>query len=51
MQTRLDGLQLNTWMMPFAQFYSLPNSLVQLGAGTGAQPFKTRRTTTTGWPG
>jgi uncharacterized protein (DUF885 family) len=41
MQIRLDGLQLNSWMMPFAQFYSLPNSLVQLGAGTGAQPFKT----------
>ena len=41
MQTRLEGLQLNTWMMPFAQFYSLPNTLGQLGAGTGAQPFKT----------
>ena len=41
MKTRLDGLKLTTWMMPFAQFYSLPNSLVQLGAGTGAQPFKT----------
>jgi uncharacterized protein (DUF885 family) len=31
MQIRLDGLKLNSWMMPFAQFYSLPNSLVQLG--------------------
>ncbi|AWM33086.1 DUF885 domain-containing protein [Hymenobacter nivis] len=41
MQIRLDGLQLNSWMMPFAQFYSLPNTLVQLGAGTGSQPFKT----------
>ncbi|GAB3328778.1 DUF885 family protein [Hymenobacter humi] len=41
MQNRLEGLQLNTWMMPFAQFYSLPNTLGQLGAGTGAQPFKT----------
>jgi uncharacterized protein (DUF885 family) len=41
MQIELDGLKLNSWMMPFAQFYSLPNSLVQLGAGTGAQPFKT----------
>ncbi|RZK22736.1 MAG: DUF885 domain-containing protein [Hymenobacter sp.] len=41
MQMRLAGLQLNSWMMPFAQFYSLPNSLVQLGAGTGSQPFKT----------
>ena len=41
MQIELEGLQLHSWMMPFAQFYSLPNSLVQLGAGTGAQPFKT----------
>ena len=42
-KTRLDGLKQPTWMMPFAQFYSLPNSLVQLGAGTGEQPFKTPR--------
>ena len=41
MKTRLEGLALNSWMMPFAQFYSLPNTLGQLGAGTGAQPFKT----------
>ncbi|HEX8426745.1 DUF885 domain-containing protein [Hymenobacter sp.] len=41
MQSRLNGLKLNSWMMPFAQFYSLPNTLGQLGAGTGAQPFKT----------
>ena len=41
MQSRLEGLQQRTWMMPFAQFYSLPNTLGQLGAGTGAQPFKT----------
>lgn len=41
LQSRLEGLRLNTWMMPFAQFYSLPNTLGQLGAGTGAQPFKT----------
>ncbi|WP_426061892.1 DUF885 domain-containing protein [Hymenobacter sp. B1770] len=41
MQNRLEGLKQNSWMMPFAQFYSLPNSLGQLGAGTGAQPFKT----------
>ncbi|MDF7813677.1 DUF885 domain-containing protein [Hymenobacter sp. YC55] len=41
MESRLNGLKLNSWMMPFAQFYSLPNTLGQLGAGTGAQPFKT----------
>ena len=38
---RLAGLQLNNWMMPFNQFYALPNSLAQLGAGTGDQPFAT----------
>ncbi|WP_310396460.1 DUF885 domain-containing protein [Hymenobacter sp.] len=43
LQARLDGLKQNTWLMPFAQFYSLPNTLGQLGAGTGAQPFKTVR--------
>ncbi|GAA3986073.1 DUF885 domain-containing protein [Hymenobacter antarcticus] len=41
MRSRLEGLRLNTWMMPFAQFYSLPTTLGQLGAGTGAQPFRT----------
>ena len=43
MRTRLEGLHLNTWMMPFAQVYSLPTTLVQLGTGTGAQPFRTVR--------
>ena len=43
MRSRLEGLRLNTWMMPFAQFYSLPTTLSQLGAGTGAQPFRTVR--------
>lgn len=38
---QLDGLKQNSWMMPFAQFFSLPNTLPLLGAGTGAQPFKT----------
>jgi len=27
MESRLNGLKLNSWMMPFAQFYSLPNTL------------------------
>jgi uncharacterized protein (DUF885 family) len=40
---RLDGLNQNTWLMPFAQFYSTPTVLPMLGAGTGAQPFKTVR--------
>ncbi|GAB3730332.1 DUF885 family protein [Hymenobacter agri] len=43
MRMRLEGLRLNTWMMPFAQIYSLPTTLGQLGTGTGAQPFRTVR--------
>ncbi|GAA4034523.1 DUF885 family protein [Hymenobacter glaciei] len=43
MRTRIEGLRLNTWMMPFAQIYSLPTTLGQLGTGTGAQPFRTVR--------
>ena len=43
MGIRLEGLRLNTWMMPFAQFYSLPTTFGQLGTGTGAQPFRTVR--------
>jgi uncharacterized protein (DUF885 family) len=38
---QLDGLKQNSWMMPFAQFFSLPNTLPLLGSGSGAQPFKT----------
>ncbi|MBO3271843.1 DUF885 domain-containing protein [Hymenobacter defluvii] len=41
MQTRLGGLKLNTWQMPFQQFWGLPLTMGQLGAGTGNQPFKT----------
>ena len=43
MRSRLEGLRLNSWMMPFAQVYSLPTTLGQLGTGTGAQPFRTVR--------
>ena len=43
MQTKLAGLQLNTWMMPFQQFWGLPLTLGQYGSGTGNQPFKTTR--------
>ncbi|MBC6696504.1 DUF885 domain-containing protein [Hymenobacter puniceus] len=38
---RLAGFSFNNWMMPFNQFFGLPSALVQLGTGTGAQPFKT----------
>jgi uncharacterized protein (DUF885 family) len=39
--SQLDGLKQNSWLMPFAQFFSLPTTLPLLGSGTGAQPFKT----------
>ncbi|WP_426062229.1 DUF885 family protein, partial [Hymenobacter sp. B1770] len=38
---RLAGSVFNDWMMPFDQSGGLPTALAQLGAGTGAQPFKT----------
>jgi uncharacterized protein (DUF885 family) len=41
MQQRLAGLKLNTWMIPFQQFWGLPITLGQYGAGSGNQPFKT----------
>ncbi len=41
MRQNLAGLKLNTWMMPFNQFYALPLTLGQMGSGEGIQPFKT----------
>ncbi|MFD1468886.1 DUF885 domain-containing protein [Hymenobacter caeli] len=41
LSTKLADLQQPTWMLPFTQFASFPNSMGQLGAGTGNQPFKT----------
>jgi uncharacterized protein (DUF885 family) len=41
LSTKLADLQQPTWMLPLSQFGSFPNSLGQLGAGTGNQPFKT----------
>jgi uncharacterized protein (DUF885 family) len=43
MRLRLDGLRLNTWMMPLDPFFSVPNTLAVLGTGAGAQPFRTVR--------
>lgn len=40
MQTQIAGLKLNTWMMPFNQFWGLPLTLPQLGSGSGSQPFQ-----------
>ncbi|MDO7849461.1 DUF885 domain-containing protein [Hymenobacter sp. M29] len=41
LKQRVDGLKLNTWMMPFQQFWGLPISMGQFGSGQGNQPFKT----------
>lgn len=41
MNSQIDGLRLNTWMMPFNQFWGLPLMLGQLGSGSSIQPFKT----------
>ncbi len=41
MEQRLAGLKLNTWMIPTHQFWGLPITLGQYGAGEGVQPFKT----------
>ncbi|SNR39119.1 DUF885 domain-containing protein [Hymenobacter mucosus] len=43
LQTKLEGLKLNTWMMPFQQFWGLPITLGQFGSGEGVQPFKTAK--------
>lgn len=41
LQNKLEGLKLNSWMMPFQQFWGLPLSMGQYGSGEGVQPFKT----------
>ncbi|WP_035560556.1 DUF885 domain-containing protein [Hymenobacter sp. IS2118] len=41
MEQRLAGLKLNTWMIPTQQFWGLPITMGQYGAGEGVQPFKT----------
>ncbi|OUJ71792.1 DUF885 domain-containing protein [Hymenobacter crusticola] len=43
MERQLSNLKQRTWMMPFAQTGGLPSAMAQLGAGTGAQPFKTSK--------
>ncbi|ALD20394.1 DUF885 domain-containing protein [Hymenobacter sp. DG25A] len=43
LETKLQGLQLNTWMMPFQQFWGLPLTMGQYGSGEGNQPFKTAK--------
>jgi uncharacterized protein (DUF885 family) len=41
LKQRVAGLKLNTWMIPFQQFWGLPLSMGQYGAGQSIQPFKT----------
>ncbi|MBO2010760.1 DUF885 domain-containing protein [Hymenobacter negativus] len=41
LKQRVAGLKLNTWMIPFQQFWGLPISMGQYGSGQGNQPFKT----------
>ncbi|KAA9338151.1 DUF885 domain-containing protein [Hymenobacter busanensis] len=41
LQSKLDGLKLNTWMLPYQQFWGLPITMGQYGSGEGVQPFKT----------
>ncbi|WP_400194034.1 DUF885 domain-containing protein [Hymenobacter sp. B81] len=41
LETNLESLKLNTWMIPFQQFWGLPLTMGQYGSGEGVQPFKT----------
>jgi uncharacterized protein (DUF885 family) len=41
MRTQLEALSLNSWMIPFQQFWGLHLTMGQLGSGTQYQPFKT----------
>jgi uncharacterized protein (DUF885 family) len=40
-EIEIEGFRYPTWLIPLNQFYSVPNSFVQLGSGSGLQPFKT----------
>jgi uncharacterized protein (DUF885 family) len=40
LELELEAERFPDWMQPINQFYSLPSLAVQLGSGTGAQPFK-----------
>jgi len=37
----IEGFRFPEHLIPLNQFYSMPNSFVQLGSGNGMQPFKT----------
>jgi uncharacterized protein (DUF885 family) len=41
LESELEGARFPRWMQPINQFRSMASMAAQLGAGTGAQPFKT----------
>ena len=40
-ETDIEGLRFPGHLIPLNQFYSVPSTFVQLGSGSGQQPFKT----------
>ena len=40
-EMQIEGLRFPGYLIPLNQFYSVPNTFVQLGSGSGLQPFKT----------
>jgi uncharacterized protein (DUF885 family) len=40
-EMEIEGLRFPGYLVPLNQFYSVPNTFVQLGSGSGQQPFKT----------
>jgi uncharacterized protein (DUF885 family) len=40
-EREIEGLKFPDELLPLNQFYSVPNTFVQLGSGNGLQPFKT----------
>jgi len=42
-ESEIEGFRYPSHLIPLNQFYSMPNSFVQLGSGTGMQPFVTVR--------
>ena len=41
LRDELEGEEFPGWMQPVNQFYNIASTVVQLGSGTGAQPFAT----------
>jgi uncharacterized protein (DUF885 family) len=41
MDIQIEASKLDTWKMPFQQFWGVPQTFGQFGSGEGSQPFKT----------